>query len=381
MKTRFSTSFRFLSVLTLALAVAPAAAQIVISSFSQNGELVCTNLQPGTTATVEWAPSVDGPWTNNWAALDAVTVDSNGTIRVSVPMFYRVRGVPAPVGMVLIPAGSFTMGDTFSEGWFDEFPLHSVYVSGFYMDRFEVTKALWDEVKAWNGGNGYVYDYADSGQGKAANHPAHTMTWYDAVKWCNARSQKEGLVPCYYTDAGLTLIYKTGQVEPEPYVKWNASGYRLPTEAEWEKAARGGLAGHRFPWSDADTITHSRANYQSYPGLPYEVNPTEGYHPTFATGDTPYSSPVGFFGPNGYGLYDMAGNMAEWCWDLYSGSYYSSSPGTDPRGPSSGLALVFRGGSWASSANFCRAATRYAHGGLTYRRNTIGFRSVRPAGH
>ena len=120
--------------------------------------------------------------------------------------FYRVAALagstPPPAGMVLIPAGSFTMGNCMDpgEGYSDELPLHTVYVSAFYMDRYEVTKALWDEVKAWNGGNGYSYENA--GSGKAANHPVQTVNWYDCVKWCNARSEKEGLTPCYYTEAG-----------------------------------------------------------------------------------------------------------------------------------------------------------------------------------
>lgn len=132
----------------LILAAPPACGQApVIESLSLNGKLACTNLTPGTTATVEWAPTATGPWTNSWEHLASVAVDTNGAIRVSVPMFYRVRGEsvptnpPAPPGMVLIPAGSFTMGDAL-DGIPGALPVHTVHVSAFHMDQHEVTQAL-----------------------------------------------------------------------------------------------------------------------------------------------------------------------------------------------------------------------------------------------
>jgi formylglycine-generating enzyme required for sulfatase activity len=240
------------------------------------------------------------------------------------------------------------------------------------MDKYEVTKTLWDSVYQWATNHGYSFDNA--GSGKAANHPVQTIDWYDSVKWCNARSEKEGRLPAYYTDAGLSVRYRSGQVSPS--VNWS-SGYRLPTEAEWEKAARGGASGHRFPWSDTDNITHSRANYNSFTSYAYDISPTRGYHPTFATGGTPYTSPVGYFAANGYGLYDMAGNVWEWCWD-WSGAYSSASQ-TDPRGSTSGSVRVIRGGGWNCSPNLCRAAARY-DSGPTGGDHTAGFRSVLPPG-
>jgi formylglycine-generating enzyme required for sulfatase activity len=359
------------------------AAAPVITSFSGNGVLVCSNLAPGSVATVEWAPSVTGPWTNNWAGLDAVTVDSNGMIQVSVPMFYRVRGTPnvSPPGMVLIPAGSFTMGNCMDpdEGNSDELPLHTVYVSAFYMDRYEVTKALWDEVYTWGITHGYGFDWV--GSGKASTHPVQTIDWYDCVKWCNARSEREGRVPAYYTSAAQATPYRIGQTNVQnDWVKWNA-GYRLATEAEWEKAARGGASGHRFPWSDADTITWSRANYYAWSlsagGWAYDLNPTSGVNRAWTSGGWPYTTPVGYFGANGYGLYDMAGNVWEWCWD-WSDSYSSGSQ-TDPRGPGSGSYRVLRGGSWSFDAFSCRAAYRFGSY-PTVRGDYMGFRSLLPPG-
>jgi formylglycine-generating enzyme required for sulfatase activity len=306
---------------------------------------------------------------------------NNGDIdlsAVSSNAFYRMQiALPTPVPpppanrMALIPAGSFSMGDSLwapGDGLVNELPVQTVNVSAFYMDRYEVTRALWDEVWAWGLTNGYT-DLLN-GSGKTTNHPVHTITWYEMLKWSNARSQKDGLTPCYTLDG---VVMKTGI--GSPVCDFSANGYRLPTEAEWEKAARGGLSGKRFPWGD--TITHSEANYYSDASLSYDVSPTRGAHPIYATGGFPYSSPVGSFAPNDYGLYDMAGNMYEACWDWYSPSYYASSPLSDPTGPPSGVQRVLRGGSWANWAQFCRVASRNIINKLSDREDFIGFRCVR----
>jgi formylglycine-generating enzyme required for sulfatase activity len=283
-----------------------------------------------------------------------------------------VTVIAAPSGMALIPQGAFTMGDALDGA--SDAPTHTVNVSAFYMAQNLVTKAQWDTVRTWAISNGYS-DLA-VGEGKASNHPVQTISWFQMVKWCNARSQQEGLTPVYYTNDTQTTVYKTGDVNvTNLQVKWTANGYRLPTEAEWEKAARGGLSGKRFPWGD--TISQTQANYYASSDYSYaydlssEVN---NYHPTYATGAEAYTSPVGDFAANGYGLYDMAGNVLQWCWDWY-GTYNTGTP-TDPRGVISGTSRVLRGGGWTSDASNCRTADRF-YFGASHTFSGFGFRVAR----
>jgi formylglycine-generating enzyme required for sulfatase activity len=289
-------------------------------------------------------------------------------------------GTPAPIpgDMLQIPAGNFQMGDSFTEGGAEERPVHTVPVSAFYMDMFEVTKSKWTTIYTWATNHGYKFENA--GQGKANNHPVHTVNWYDTVKWCNARSEMEGLTPCYYVSSALLNVYKSNNLDvANDMVKWTADGYRLPTEAEWEKAARGGFSGKRFPWGDTNVITHAKANYRASTSYTYDKSTTLGYHPDYDDNPTPYTSPVGSFPSYGYGLYDMAGNVWEWCWDWYSSVWYTNVLATqsDPRGPATTPSYrVLRGVSWDYNAYGARCATRGCNdpSGETY---SDGFRCVR----
>lgn len=276
----------------------------------------------------------------------------------------------APPGMALIPAGPFTMGDNL-DGMTNATPTVSTTVSAFYMDVNEVTLSQWQSVYYWATSNGYTFA---AGAGKGPNHPVQTVSWYDVVKWCNARSEQAGRTPVYYTDDAQTTIYKTGNVDvTNAQVKWTANGYRLPTEAEWEKAARGGRSGQRFPWGD--TITQNLANYFGSVGG-YDLGPN-GYNAIGSEGGTsPATSPVGSFAANGFGLNDMAGNVFEWCWDRYGTPYAG---GSDPRGPATGSIRVMRGGSWGFGADFARCAFRFDFD-PSYSFDVIGFRAVLPPG-
>ncbi len=273
-------------------------------------------------------------------------------------------------GFSLIPAGAFTMGRTSGDTDTDAPPVN-VTVSQFYMGKYEVTKAEWDEVRTWAVNNGYT-DLA-AGAGKAADHPVQTVSWWDVVKWCNARSQKEGLTPCYTVSGS---VMKTGTTAPT--VNWTANGYRLPTEAEWEKAARGGVSGKRFPWG-MDTISHNEANFHNGGSEIYKSG-TSGYHPSFSTGSPPYTSPVGSFAPNGFGINDMAGNVWEWCWDWYGSTSYSNNS-SNPKGPANGTNKVGRGGSWQADggAILCRTSYR-GNSAPSSTFNNNGFRLTRSSG-
>jgi formylglycine-generating enzyme required for sulfatase activity len=238
----------------------------------------------------------------------------------------------------------------------DELPVHLVTLSTFEMSRYEVTQSLYEYI---TGGNPSMWT------GDTCR-PVEYVSWQDAVNFCNMLSLRAGLEPCYTYDGSLTTV------------TWNtaANGYRLPTEAEWEKAARGGLSGKRFPWGDL--ITHTNANYYSSASYSYDVSSTRGNHPTYDDDPQPYTSPVGSFAANGYGLKDMAGNLWEWCWDWYDGNWYSNDQAIqdNTRGPASGSYRVMRGGSWGDVAVVTRCANRVVNvpdGAV----NVIGFRCVR----
>jgi formylglycine-generating enzyme required for sulfatase activity len=327
---------------------------VVITSMQGNGRMAWTNaLNPNAIYRVEWASQLSGPW-RSFTYQPINTIDAHGStsFEVEVPMFYRVVMTtnPPPVGMVWIDGGDSERGQAgIAE------PVHTNFISGFWIDAREVTKGLWDEVANWAATNGYDIS-ASSGLGKAINHPITEVSWYECVKWCNARSEKEGLTPCYYV-SGTTSVYRTGWFDIQnDWVRWDAGGYRLPTEAEWEKAARGGRQRKLFPWG-GDTIHHGRANYYALTNFySFDINPVQGYHPNFTNG-LPYTSAVGSFPANGYGLYDVAGNVVEWCWDRYG--TYSAVYATDPRGPNSGNDRIQRGGSWTYDAAFALVAYRH----------------------
>ncbi|HVU99831.1 MAG TPA: SUMF1/EgtB/PvdO family nonheme iron enzyme, partial [Verrucomicrobiae bacterium] len=304
-----------------------------------------------------------------WNAGEDLQSLSGSNLRVEV----IADRTPATATMALIPGGTFSMGDAKGEGLSCEMPVHTVSVSSFYLEREEVTKGLWDRVFEWATNHGYEFE--NPGVGASVNLPVQQVSWYDAAKWCNARSEKEGLSPAYCLNQAWTEVYRTGQVDlAESDVRWTGAGYRLPTEAEWEKAARGGLNGARFPFGD--TINETQANYWSTTFESFDVNGTSGPHPLAP--EFPNLLPVGSFRPSGYGLYDMAGNIWEWCWDYYGDTWYqdAGAASADTHGPSSaswGGDRVYRGGSgvdnaWKSRvANRADAPPRFAMGHFGFR--------------
>ena len=304
----------------------------------------------GTGRTITWDAGAD--WNQQ----------SSSTMRFKVTADDGIEAPVAPDGFAVIPGGSFQMGDALDGD--SNAPVVTVNISEFYMGKYEVTKSEWDAVRTWGLSNGYTD--LSAGGGKGANHPVFNINWYAMVKWCNARSEQEGRTPCY-TVSGL--IYRTGD-SGDVVCDWTANGYRLPTEAEWEKAARGGMTGKRFPWGD--TISHANANYSETTSYSYDTGDGSGYHPDYDSGSTPYTSPVGSFAANDYGLYDMAGNVFEWCWDWWSDSSYSDGA-ADPRGASSGSDRVRRDGSWVNDASYCQVAYR-SSSDPSLSRTTFGFR-------
>lgn len=331
------------------------------SATTLSGTITAGNIGDGTITGAMIAPTA----AISVGSVTASTLSGDGSGLTNIPSGAVVQ---APEGMVLIPGGTFTLGDSL-DGMTNAVPV-SANVSAFYMDVNEVSYSVWQSVYLWAFDQGYTD--LPAGNRKAPDHPLQSVSWYDCVKWCNARSELEGRTPIYYTDDAQTVVYRTGYLDlSEAKVKWSANGYRLPTEAEWEKAARGGLVGQRFPWGNY--ITQDLANYFGAAGsYPYDLGPN-GYNAVGSVGGvTPATSSVGSFTTNGYGLNDMTGNVFEWCWDWYATPYVG---GTDPRGEASGTARVLRGGHWNDFADRGRCAFRNG-GAPNFVFNYIGFRTV-----
>lgn len=260
----------------------------------------------------------------------SITVEKDRTIQVA---FGYVERPPVPEGFVLVEAGSFQMGS--ADGRSTEKPVHGVTIGkAFYMSKHEVTQRRWREVMGTN-----------PSHFKGNNLPVENVRWYDAVEYCNRLSKKEGLIPAYRI-SGKNVTWHP-----------SANGYRLPTEAEWEYAARGGNRSRSY--------TYSGSNSAGDVGW-YKDNSGSKTHE------------VGLKRSNELGLHDMSGNVYEWCWDWYGENYYGSSPSSGPRGPSGGSGRVVRGGSWNYDAGYLRVAFRLfvppsGRGGI------LGCRPVRTA--
>ena len=239
-----------------------------------------------------------------------------------------------------------------------------VTVGPVMMDACEVTWADWKTVQRWADSNGYVMTV---GKGSDTNHPVQKVNWYDAVKWCNARSEMDGLTPVYYVTPEWTdgHLFKTGEVVlTSACVRWEASGWRLPTEAEWEWAARGGSQSCGYVYSGGQTPDEVAW---------YVVNSVNAAYDMVAGHGT---CAVRTRQPNELGLYDMSGNVWEWCWD-WRGDYPAGEV-ENPRGPDTGTYRVTRGGGWIAGAPHCRVDFR--NGAAPMVRDCIfGFRAVRNA--
>jgi formylglycine-generating enzyme required for sulfatase activity len=240
--------------------------------------------------------------------------------------------------MILLPGGEFTMGSDRDTA--DEAPAHKVKLSAFIMDQSEVTHELYTKAQLPN----------PSHWQESPKKPVERVRWRDAKQYCNERSLLEKLKPCYNE--------KTADWDCD----YSANGYRLPTEAEWEYAARAGTDGP-YDFGGADKLR---------------------LFAWFAGNSDQKTHVTGQKRPNGWGLYDLYGNVAEWCEDVYSPTYYKESPAADPPGPPNpgkDVKRVIRGGSWKSSAEQCRATARVGErtgdSDACFSTDYCGFRCVR----
>ena len=264
-----------------------------------------------------------------------------------------------PEGFVLIPAGTFQMG---CNDGYDE-PVHQVTITKpFYMGKYEVTQAEYEKYCSYTGSSSPSSKYGDGD-----NYPAYYVSWYDTLVYCNKRSVAEGLTPCYSIDDSTdpkdwgTVPTLNDDTWNAVVCDWNANGYRLPTEAEWEYAARAGD-------NTVDSFTYSGTS---------DVN-NLGEYAWYPSNSNSTTYKVGTRKANAFGLYDMSGNVYEWCWNWFTDSYDTGKEGgSDPTGASAGSDRVIRGGSWYGISDWCAVSYRST---LNPSRSDYfcGFRVVRP---
>lgn len=269
-----------------------------------------------------------------WAGCERTPGTNEAKSTTEKPTQSAAAGSNAPgtvADMVRIPEGRFLMGE---KGQVDAKP-HEVAISALLMDRNLVTQEQYEKVMGDN-----------PSRWKGGNNPVEQVRWSDAVRFCNKRSELERLRPCY--------DLKTWKCD------FDAEGYRLPTEAEWEYACRAGTSTAYFFGDDPSKLR----DYAWF-------DKNSGGHPR----------PVGQKQPNAWGLYDMCGNLWEWCNDFYKVDYYNESPPTDPKGPEAGQTKVVRGGAWRFTAEKCRSAYRYnenpGYADVCFGYDIYGFRCVR----
>ena len=263
--------------------------------------------------------------------------------------------------MVLIPAGTFQMGST--AGYSDNKPVHQVTITkDFYMGKYEVTQAEYEKYSSYGSSS------PSSSYGDGDNYPAYYVSWYDALVYCNKRSMAEGLTPCY-SISGNTDPSKWGTVPTSSdstwnavVCDWNANGYRLPTEAEWEYAARAGD-------NTVSSLTYAGTNSSS----------KLGEYAWYTSNSSSKTHEVGTKTANAFGLYDMSGNVWEWCWNWFTNNYNTGTEGgSDPTGASSGDYRVGRGGGWYDGSDGCAVSCRGSDF-PNFRSFILGFRVVRSA--
>ncbi|WGK70375.1 SUMF1/EgtB/PvdO family nonheme iron enzyme [Candidatus Haliotispira prima] len=239
-------------------------------------------------------------------------------------------------GMVYVNSAYYIMGG--SQGEYNaKTPGHRVAVPSFWISPYEVYWKLWNDVFRWSLQKGYRF--ARQGRARRAtllsglDNPVHHISWFDAIVWCNAYSEVRGLEPVYRYNSTVTnyVVRSSGnrRILESLYIDYDANGYRLPKEAEWELAARGGVAGRGYLFAGSNKEVD----------VAWYRDNTQGRK---------YAHSVGILRPNELGLYDMNGNLAEWTNDWYAEDYYYSSPVDNPLGPGSGKFRVVRGGSFRS---------------------------------